>query len=678
VTQLTTTRPSLVSLSDIAELARVQRPVPSNWRRRWARSATPFPDAAERVGAREFFDLEAVVGWLDQTNLGNNRGVREEAALFASLEAQPNAAVVLDGLEALVALKAVTGVALGSVDAAGLLDLADDVDPHDGHLYRELTSLGEDLLMWAGRADGMVEAAFGVPGALEVLSRHRSRLGVASPTDLHPSATALAAAIALELLEPEERPGATFVDPVGAGELLLATRGTAEGESPVAMLTPAGTPGARSVWRRLVAGGWHLRTAETDDGRVVVPDGCLILTQLPSASRPATSDLDVVTAVEEIALAMHGADRAVVVGPASALANRTRDAATGQVRAEVLRTGKVRAIFRLPAGLLPARSRQQLAMWVLASPRDDGLVRDRAVAVADIATSAMGEAARQDVVMDVVAAMGDSTAVRGHAFRFARLIATSALAATAGELVSIVAPVARPRQSPVGIALEAQRLATAVSAPVPGVSLDIVHGEHGGVRTATVGQLLAGKAVRAIPGNRLDATDLLPDAPVPVIGPEELLTARRRGDRGMDRLSFASRYGSGRYTEPGDVVFCTTPATAALVDVEGLSVVLSPARVLRIDRDREPGLTPELLAHALRTGPGKGPWRAWPVRLVPAKQAAALESALHDAEVARDDARQRLDALDALARTLVEGVSTGALTLNHPTDPDEHQAEQEG
>lgn len=678
MTQLTTSRPSLVSLSDIAELARVQRPVPSNWRRRWARSATPFPDAAERVGAREFFDLEAVVDWLDQTSLGNNRGVREEAALFASLEAQPNAAVVLDGLEALVALKAVTGVALGSMDAAGLLDLADDVDPHDGHLYRELTSLGEDLPVWASRADGMVEAALGVAGALEVLSRHRGRVGVASPTDLHPSATALAAAIAGELVDPEERPGATFVDPVGAGELMLATRGTAEGESPVAMLTPAGTPGARSVWRRLVAGGWHLRTAETDDGRVVVPDGCLILTQLPPASRPATSDLDVVTAVEEIALAMHDADRAVVVGPASALANRTRDAATGQVRAEVLRTGKVRAILRLPAGLWPARSRQQLAMWVLASPRDDGLVRDRTVAVADITTSAMSEAARQDVVMDVVAAMGGSTAARGHAFRFARLVPTSALVATAGELVSVVAPVARPRQSPVELALEAQRLVAAVSAPVPVVSLDLVHREHGGVRTATVGQLLASKALRVIPGNRIDATDVKRGGAVAVIGPEELLGIRRRSDRGVDRLSFASRYGSGRYTEPGDVVFCTTPGTGALVDREGLSVVLSPARVLRIDPDHARGLTPELLAHALRTGPGTGPWRAWPVRLVPAAQAAALESALHDAEVARDDVRQRLDALDALSHTLVEGVSTGALTLNHPTEPDDARPEQEG
>ena len=317
-------------------------------------------------------------------------------------------------------------------------------------------------------------------------------------------------------------------------------------------------------------------------------------------------------------------------------------------------------------------------MWVLASPPDDGLGRDRTVAVADITTSAMSKAARPDVVMDVVAAMGGSTAARGHAFRFARLVPTSALVATAGELVSVVAPVARPRQSPVELALEARRLATAVSVPIAGVSLDIVHGEHGGVRTATVGQLLASKALRVIPGNRIDATDLLPGAPVPVIGPEELLGARRRGDRGMDRLTFASRYGSGRYTEPGDVVFCTTPGTGALVDREGLSVVLSPARVLRVDPDHARGLTPELLAHALRTGPGTGPWRAWPVRLVPAAQAAALEFALRDAEVARDDARQRLDALDALSRTLVDGVSTGALTLNHPTEPDDHQAEQEG
>jgi hypothetical protein len=678
VTSTATSTPSLVSLSDIAAMAGVRRPVPSTWRRRWAGSETPFPDPAERVGAREFFDLGAVVDWLEQTGLGNSRGVREEAALFASLEAQLNAAAVLDGLEALVALTAVSGAALADMDAAALLDLADDADPRDGHLYRELVALGESLPFWAARAGAMVEAAFGVHGTLEVLARHRSRLGVASPTRLHPSATRLAASIALELVAPEERVGTVFVDPVGAAELLLALPAGAAGESPAATLPPTTTSENRSVRRRLVAAGWDVGTAEFDDGRVTLPDGCTVLAQLPSASCPVMSDLDVVTAIDEISLAMHDADHAVVIGPASALANRARDALTAQVRAGTLRTEKVRAILRLPAGLWPARSRQQLAMWVLGPPPEDGPGRDQSVAVADIPMSAMSTAAHQDVVMDVVAAVGGPTAARGHAFRFARLVPMPVLAATAGELVSVVAPVARPRQSPVEIVLEAQRLAAAVSAPAPGVSLDLVRREHGGVRTATLGQLLASQAVRVIPGNRIDAADLLPGAPVPVIGPDELLGARRRSTRGVDRLSFASRYASGRYTEPGDVVFCTTPSTGALVDGKGLSVVLYPARVLRIDPEHARGLTPELLAHTLRTGPGVGPWRAWPVRLVPPAQATALESALRDAETAREDARQRLDALDALTRTLVDGVSTGALTLNHPTEPDHHTAEQEG
>lgn len=67
------------------------------------------------------------------------------------------------------------------VGSREFFDLADDADPHDGHLYRELTSLGGDLSLWAGRTGEVVEAAFGVRGALAALSRHRGRLGAVSP-----------------------------------------------------------------------------------------------------------------------------------------------------------------------------------------------------------------------------------------------------------------------------------------------------------------------------------------------------------------------------------------------------------------------------------------------------------------------------------------------------------------
>ncbi len=673
-----TATPTLASLSDIAALAGVQRPVPSMWRRRWAATEDPFPAPAARIGDRELFPLDAVVGWVERHGLGNSHTMREEAALFASLETEADARLVVDGLEALLALKAVSGATLGDLDRPALLDLADDADPLDAHLYREIEALSDTAPSWAARADAMVEAAFGVAPAIDTLTRQRRRLGLASPATFHPAATALCAAIAEELLAPDGRPAPVLVDPAGAGELLLAMQEPADGDAQVAQIPDARTPDARSLRRRLVASGWQLQSPSPDEGPDRLPGARALVAQLPSASCPDASDLDVVAAVEEIALALGQDDRAVVIGPAGALAARTRDTATREARAGALRTGKVRAIVRLRAGLWPSRSRQPLAVWVLGAPPDGAPIRDTAVAVADLAATPLSPAVQQDVVTDVLAAMGGVASARAHAFRFARLVPTPSLVATDGDLVTVVPPVVRPRRSPVELALEAQRLAATVRAPAPGVSIDLVHNEHGGARTATVGQLLANGALRLVSANRIDPGDVTPGAAVPVIGPDELLGARRRGERGVDRLAFAARYPAGRYTEPGDVVFCTAPATTAIVDTEGFSVVVHPAHVLRVDPGRARGLTPELLAHALRNGPGVGPWRSWPVRLVPPGQEGPLEAALRDAERARADARARLDALDALASTLVEGVSTGALVLNPPTERDDAHPGQEG
>ena len=191
-----TAAPTLASLSDIAALAGVQRPVPSMWRRRWAATEDPFPAPAERIGGRELFPLDAVVGWLERNRLGNSRTMREEAALFASLATEADARLVVDGLEALLALKAVSGANLGDLDGPALLDLADDADPLDAHLYREIDALSDAAPSWAARADAMVEAAFGVSPAIDALTRQRRRLGLASPATFHPAATALCAAIA--------------------------------------------------------------------------------------------------------------------------------------------------------------------------------------------------------------------------------------------------------------------------------------------------------------------------------------------------------------------------------------------------------------------------------------------------------------------------------------------------
>jgi hypothetical protein len=56
--------PLRMTLSDVAALAQVQRPVVSMWRKRSAASAHPFPQPAALDGGRELFDADQVgAGW---------------------------------------------------------------------------------------------------------------------------------------------------------------------------------------------------------------------------------------------------------------------------------------------------------------------------------------------------------------------------------------------------------------------------------------------------------------------------------------------------------------------------------------------------------------------------------------------------------------------------------------
>src|SRR5699024_12241760 len=73
------------------------------------------------------------------------------------------------------------------------------------------------------------------------------------------------------------------------------------------------------------------------------------------------SPAEVLERVEEIALRLEPGQRAVVLGPARALMEPAQDRQVEDVRSGLLRTDKLRAAVVLPAGLVPARSRQSLA-----------------------------------------------------------------------------------------------------------------------------------------------------------------------------------------------------------------------------------------------------------------------------------------------------------------------------
>jgi hypothetical protein len=81
----TTESALLMSMSDIAALARVQRPVVSVWRSRAARTHTPFPAPVAREHGQEYFDAGQIGSWLAETQRGNNPEAATDAAAYAAL-----------------------------------------------------------------------------------------------------------------------------------------------------------------------------------------------------------------------------------------------------------------------------------------------------------------------------------------------------------------------------------------------------------------------------------------------------------------------------------------------------------------------------------------------------------------------------------------------------------------
>src|SRR5690606_30476989 len=139
----------------------------------------------------------------------------------------------------------------------------------------------------------------------------------------------------------------------------------------------------------------------------------------------------------------------------------------------------------------------------------------------------------------------------------------------------------------------------------------------------TAGELVARQKLTVVAGNRVDDRDIRADGNVRVIGPEELLGERRLGERRVDRLTHTTKYPNSRYTEPGDIVFCTAPSFGVMVEPDGGSLALAPARVFRIRRGETEGLMPEVIARHLRQRASIGKpagavrggrrWRAWPI-----------------------------------------------------------------
>jgi hypothetical protein len=133
-------------------------------------------------------------------------------------------------------------------------------------------------------------------------------------------------------------------------------------------------------------------------------------------------------------------------------------------------------------------------------------------------------------------------------------------------------------------------------------------------------------------------------------------------------LDLAANYPASRLTQPGDVIFCTSPRPAAMVETQGGSAVVFPARVLRIDAGDPGGLVPEVVVADINELPAADKsWRQWRLRSVPDAQRKKLTESLAQLQHEQQQARERLGQLEELATLITDGVAGGSLTLTDPS-----------
>ncbi|MGH3917781.1 MAG: hypothetical protein ACRDSG_01850, partial [Pseudonocardiaceae bacterium] len=357
----------LISMPEIAELAAVQRPVVTTWRRRHGN----FPSPAGISGTRQLFDAREVAEWLIATGRADRQQVQPELQMhtLAALRDALPAPDLVATTTALICLSHLDGDE--PLSENNLQERAATVDPGDELLLSELTAPPSNLVPLARAVDGLVEAAWGCQGAFERIMAARQRL--ATPRLYSAALEPQAARLIAELSGARERSyhglSVAVADPAaGSGDLLTAAVQTLEDRcTAVVVAGEEDSRLARLARRRLIVHGLaasDVAIRPTHD--VGNPD--VLVTQLPYCPGENRSATGVLDRIDDIALRLAPGCTAVVLGPAEILAGALRPFSPEErARARLIGSGMVEAVIRLPGGVVPFRPGYETAIWVLTS-----------------------------------------------------------------------------------------------------------------------------------------------------------------------------------------------------------------------------------------------------------------------------------------------------------------------
>lgn len=651
------TAPSfLIDLAGVARLAGVRRPVASMWRSRFASTSDAFPRAVGEKGGRPQFDAQLVADWLVRSGHGNNPEAREDAAALATPPdfsfADSNSVAEMEALIALYAqIDAPDGLTPSRLEEAGA-----EVDPRDDFLQAEISAHVRQGAPWLEYAMHLIDAAYSPSAALNLVTRRHavSQRAAGSAGRLVSDAMALVVNATLALVHEGD---AVTLD---ASDATLSSTLAGELGDVWSIALPANAV-SRRLRRQLLVDGHWLADADDPATRNVV------VARVPSEQGDDVAGM--LRGVDEVSLSLRDSDAAVVIGPARALVDPLAPKEE-RLRADILRSGRVRGIARLSAGLVDSAIRESLALWVLGAPVGNAPPAERVTAVADLTQIPLTPAVRADLVSDLVAGMGSGRDLRAHQFRFATFVRTTSLQARSGSLVA--SATRRPAPATTDTAALPALLDLAADASRDDIApVEISPDSHDVPRTTSVPELIAAGHVRKIQGVRLEPETLGSEGLV-VVKSSDLDNPASIGRARIDQLAFAAHNPSAQLTRPGDVVFRTSPTAAAWVDTDGSKVVAYPARVLRISASNPGGLVPEVVAADIAAGvAGPGGWKRWMLRRVAPQTIAPLRRALADIAKTREDLEARAIRLTDYAALIVAGATSGTVTMidtNHAAD----------
>lgn len=646
----------LLTVSEIAARAGVRPSAVSNWRRRHA-GPGGFPPPVDRSPAGlDRFSLAAVRDWAERNgrtlsapapgvdlwrevqDLASHRSMDEAVQIALSLlaladsKAEPglDPGPELAGLDARVgalATPAARAEAAEYVLAARRRSLRQGADfETDPEIARLLVDLAEPL-------GGLVlDTCAGLAG---LLCEAGSRLPASAP-------------VALAGVELDEWA-------VDVANLRLSLHGIARTVGRTDALRDPALPGSADIVICDVPKGQRLAACDVDpaDPRWVV-------------GHPGTSG-DMAWLQHAVACCTPGG-RAVVLAPQATL---HRGGRAGDIRAELLRRGMVRAVIALPAGSAGRTARVPMAIWLLVPPRaGEGSAQQApppvllvdAVRAPEVGPGGAVSDALRARIVDVVRAAGGGRGVERPGF--ARTVPVLSLLEHDAPLTPArwVEPATVPNPgAALGVSLttlrSAHRRIAERTPPAPAVGSQDPAATGGGV--VTLAELADEGRVVILRGVRIAEAALVADG-LPVAGAGEL-----RGHAPAGRVDPGSVERTP-ITAAGDVLVLPGPSPAVRVEGRGGRVLAwplvavrplvaeVPSAVLAAALERALGALPERPGATLRP-------QEVALRLPPPASAAAADAALGELEALRRDALALLDALDAARAATLDAASTGRL-----------------